>query len=58
MLYLYGLTMNGGLKNMGCNAPGYVGSGCGIPLGGKYSSLGYTIKNPKKKNIRKLFFLY
>ena len=35
-------------ENFGCKPPGYIGSGCGIPLGGKYSSLGYTIKNPKK----------
>ena len=45
------------LKNMGCNSNGYVSSGCGIPIrDGKYSSLGYTIKNPKKTNIKKLFF--
>ncbi len=29
------------------SAPGYIGSGCGIPLKGDYSSLGYTIKNDK-----------
>ena len=46
------------LKNIGCKAPGYVGSGCGIPLGGKYSSLGYTIKNPNKNKYKKAFFLY
>ncbi len=46
------------LKNLGCKAPGYIGSGCGVPLGGKYSSLGYTIKNPKKDEYNKAFFLY
>ena len=45
-------------KNLGCKAPGYVGSGCGIPLGGNYSSLGYTIKNPKIDDYKKAFFLY
>ena len=46
------------LENMRCKAPGYIGSGCGIPLGGKYSSLGYTVKNPKKDKYKKAFFLY
>ena len=44
--------------NHTCDAPGYIGSGCGIPLGGKYSSLGFTIKNQSKKNYKKAFFLY
>ena len=44
-------------KNLKCNAPGYIGSGCGIPLGGKYTSLGYTIKNPNLKNFKKAKFL-
>ena len=58
MLFLYGLIMNGGEKNLNCDAPGYIGSGCGIPLeGGKYSSLGYSIKNQKKKITKKAFFL-
>lgn len=43
--------------NLNCKPPGYIGSGCGIPLGGKYSSLGYTIKNPDKNNYKKAFFL-
>ena len=43
-------------ENLNCDAPGYIGSGCGIPLGGKYSSLGYSIKNPDKKNYEKAFF--
>ena len=45
-------------ENLGCKPPGYIGSGCGIPLGSKYSSLGYTIKNPKKDKYNKAFFLY
>jgi hypothetical protein len=32
-------------KKFGCPSPGYVGSGCGLPINGEYSSLGYTIKN-------------
>ena len=43
-------------ENLGCKPPGYIGSGCGIPLGSKYSSLGYTIKNPKKDKYNKAFF--
>ena len=45
-------------ENLGCKPPGYIGSGCGIPLGSKYSSLGYTIKNPKKDKYNKAFFRY
>lgn len=32
-------------KNLNTNSPGYIGSGCGIPIKGKYSSLGYTLKH-------------
>jgi len=32
-------------KKFGCSSPGYVGSGCGLPINGEYSSLGYVIKN-------------
>jgi len=32
-------------KKFGIPSPGYVGSGCGLPINGEYSSLGYTIKN-------------
>ena len=35
-------------------APGYVGSGCGLPLNSKYSGLGYTIKKPNKKKFKKV----
>lgn len=33
-------------KNLSQKSPGYVGSGCGIPLNNNFSSMGYTIKNP------------
>ena len=46
------------IKNLKCGAPGYVGSGCGIPFGGNYSSLGYSIKNPNKLKYNKADFLY
>jgi len=29
---------------LGCGAPGFVGSGCGLPLSPAYSSIGYTRK--------------
>jgi len=32
------------LQNVGCRAPGYVGSGCGLPLSPEFSSLGYARK--------------
>lgn len=31
-------------EHLGCPAPGFVGSGCGLPLSPVYSSLGYTRK--------------
>jgi O-methyltransferase len=31
-------------SNHNCKSPGYVGSGCGLPLGMEYSSLGYAKK--------------
>jgi Macrocin-O-methyltransferase (TylF) len=33
--------------NCNCAAPGFIGSGCGLPLGPHYSSIGYTCK-PKQ----------
>ena len=45
-------------KNLNCEAPGYIGSGCGIPIGGTYSSLGFSIKNPSISNLKKALFLY
>ena len=34
-------------KNLNQKSPGFIGAGCGLPIGGEFSSLGYTIKNPK-----------
>ena len=31
-------------RELGCRAPGYVGSGCGLPLSPNFSSLGYARK--------------
>ena len=31
-------------RNLNCTAPGFVGSGCGLPLSATHSSLGYTRK--------------
>lgn len=31
-------------ETLGCAAPGFVGSGCGLPLSASYSSLGYARK--------------
>ncbi len=31
-------------EELGCAAPGFVGSGCGLPLSPSYSSIGYTRK--------------
>ena len=45
-------------ENYMCDPPGYIGSGCGIPIGGKYSSLGFTVKNQSKINFKKAHFLY
>ena len=33
-------------KTLGINSPGYIGSGCGLPLNAPYSGLGYSIKRP------------
>ncbi|HEX4603962.1 MAG TPA: TylF/MycF/NovP-related O-methyltransferase [Candidatus Angelobacter sp.] len=42
-------------SNLGCNAPGLIGAGCGIGLqpgsGGFRSALGYTMKNPNVVNF-------
>lgn len=45
-------------ENLNCNPPGYVGSGCGIPIGGKFSSLGFAIKNSDINKFKKAHFLY
>ena len=45
-------------KNLDCDPPNYIGSGCGINLGNSYSSLGFTIKNSDKSKFHKALFLY
>lgn len=46
-------------KNLGVIAPGYIGSGCGLPLNSFYSGLGYSIKKPniKKFSSKNKFYL-
>lgn len=41
-------------ENLGISAPGYVGSGCGLPLAPRFSPLGYAVKinDPKNKYKR------
>lgn len=34
-------------EQLDCGAPGFVGSGCGLPLSATYSSLGYTRKQTR-----------
>lgn len=45
-------------KNLKTKAPGYVGSGCGLPINPDFSSLGYARKiiNPEKKFKRENWF--
>ena len=47
-------------EHLGCPAPGFVGSGCGIPLNPNASSLGYTrkITEFKAEQWRKAPFLH
>jgi hypothetical protein len=44
-------------NKFGCSSPGYVGSGCGLPINGKYSSLGYTIKNVDIHSLKDIKWL-
>jgi len=47
-------------EHLGCPAPGFVGSGCGLPLSPTFSSLGYTRKQGafEEGDWRKVPFLY
>ena len=45
-------------KNLNENPPGYVGSGCGLPISGNYSGLGYAIKKRNLKSNNKIHWLY
>ena len=44
-------------KKLGIQSPGYIGSGCGLPIKGYYSSLGYTIKNYSTNNFKQAQWL-
>ena len=37
---------------LNCSAPGYVGSGCGLPINGEFSSLVYSIKNLNAQSLQ------
>ena len=49
-------------KNLNEKAPGFVGSGCGLPISGNYSGLGYVYKNKikskKKSSSIKISWLH
>ncbi len=40
-------------KNFSIMSPGYIGSGCGLPIHKTHSGLGYTIKKPDLKKYNK-----
>ena len=44
-------------KNLKNKAPGYIGSGCGLPITSNFSSLGYTIKSPNLKKYKSISWL-
>ena len=45
-------------KNLRLKAPGFIGSGCGLPINlNSFSSLGYAIKNPDKSSYSKISWL-
>ena len=44
-------------KNLKFKSPGYIGSGCGIPISPYFSSLGYSIKSPDKKKYQQVSWL-
>jgi hypothetical protein len=47
-------------RNLQCASPGYIGSGCGLPLNPHYSSLGYTrrLSEFRPKQWQKASHLY
>ena len=45
-------------KNLNSKPPGYVGSGCGLPISGDYSSLGYSYKGNHSNFKNKVKWLY
>jgi hypothetical protein len=45
-------------KNLKLEAPGFIGSGCGLPINlNSFSSLGYITKNPDKSSYSKISWL-
>jgi hypothetical protein len=44
-------------KKFNCSSPGYVGSGCGLPINGEFSSLGYTVKNLDINSLKDINWL-
>ena len=44
-------------KNLKVKAPGYIGSGCGLPITSNFSSLGYTVKSPNLKKYKSISWL-
>ena len=47
-------------KNFNTKPPGYIGSGCGLPISGDFSGLGYAYKTKKVEsgNSKKFTWLY
>lgn len=45
-------------KNLNLKPPGYVGSGCGLPINGNYSGIGYSIKKKNLKSKNKIHWLH
>jgi hypothetical protein len=47
-------------KNFNTKPPGYIGSGCGLPISGNFSGLGYAYKKNKVKpsSSKKFNWLY
>mgnify|MGYP001156972544 CR=1 FL=1 len=45
-------------KNLNIKPPGYVGSGCGLPINGNYSGIGYSFKKKNLKSKNKIHWLY
>jgi len=44
-------------KNLKCKAPGYIGSGCGLPINPHISSLGYALKSPNLNSYKNIPWL-
>ena len=44
-------------ENLNQDPPGYIGGGCGIPVSGDFSSLGYSFKNVNTDNYKKVNWL-